>query len=420
MQLRKRYFYLVAFVVALISLFLLGITTNNATATTISPTKVLSNDREYVLIVRKHKNNRALFFCYKKHGSIDPHAKLVVYSPSGRKYIGTRIFKNRAVYLFINPSTGNYRVILYANNGRISFPAIRISSNTPHSYHSTQKADIITVKYPHLIDVGKSDKTPFKVIVKTNTATSRLEIIGKDKHTFKLIRNSRTYKIWEWEHTFYRGEVAPQKSYIKTMKIIAFNQQNLKGDQRFIRFKIKNSSKFIDILIERIKKDNNKRGGQCKAYLFRVFNKLARDYGMSCRMPKNQNNGVEWQQTRNSCFTVVASYRAGNNPQRNKEEVIKLLKKARKGDILQMIWNPNNSHFRLTPHTLIFTKDVRENTILNWCDSNLYGREIVRCGNTYPWGSLKTFDSLVNYLSNKFCTNRCGATLYRLKPQYLQ
>ena len=107
MQLRKRYFSLVALVVTFISL-LLGVTTNSATAITISPTKVVSNDREYVLIVRKRKNNRVLFYCYKKHGYINSNARLVILLPNGRKHIGTKIYRNRAIYSIIHITPGYY------------------------------------------------------------------------------------------------------------------------------------------------------------------------------------------------------------------------------------------------------------------------------------------------------------------------
>ena len=426
MQLRKIYF--LSIILAIFSIFaLLDIEINEAFATTISPRITYSSNKEYVLKVREYKNNRILFFCYKKHGHIYPHAKLIVYSPSGRKYKGTRIYRNRAVYLLINPSTGNYRAVLYINNRRISFPTIRIVSNTSTSHYNsntTQKAKIIPpVKYPHEIDLGRPEKSHFRVLVKTNTATTKVLLKANNIHTFRLIRNTGSYKLWEWDWT-----PPPTEQKYKIMQILAYNNKQL-GDKRTIRVRFHKD--LISILINTIKKDENKRGGQCKAYLYKTFNKIARTYrfyyrgklltmprNQKVRMPSNIEASIEWKPS--DIFIKVASYKAGSNQQKNRKKVIELLKKAKRGDFLQMEWNPNNSKKRLTPHTLIFVEDVKEGKLLNWCDSNLNGDEIVHCGTRYPWGSNKTFISLVNYLSNKYCTNNCGATLYRINPNVLK
>jgi len=164
--------------------------------------------------------------------------------------------------------------------------------------------------------------------------------------------------------------------------------------------------------------DAGKWGGQCKAYLQRVFNAEASNYiinGHKPTMPLNDtsNNSKRWKE--NDSFIVIGSYDAGYSQYQNKQNILKLLKKAKKGDYLQMYWNPNSHRKILTPHTVVFLQDVSsDENHLNWGDSNLNKQEIVRVGRKYPWGSTKTLDSLANYLSNEYCTNTCGATLYRI------
>jgi hypothetical protein len=430
MQLRKRYFSLVALVVTFISL-LLGVTTNSATAITISPTKVVSNDREYVLIVRKRKNNRVLFYCYKKHGYINSNARLVILLPNGRKHIGTKIYRNRAIYSIIHITPGNYRVKLYDGRKTLLFPTIRISGPTNNQQNITEEARVLSVKCPPLIDVGKSDKTPFRVIAKTNTATTRLVIRGNSTHTFRLIKNSRTYKIWEWKHTFYPGEVSPQKSYTKIMTIIPYNRQNKKGKHRFISFRIKNSRKsykneLIDKFIAKIRSDvgkkyaecNGKSGrlcGQCKHYLQTRLKQIAEANNYVCKngkivnMPPNHppgeydspEYGICWEDE-GCAFNTVTEFRATGNHKYNKEQIKELLRTVQRGDILQMRWKLGNKYY---PHTLIFTSTLRGNKI-EVCDSN-----------RKPAGGRKvSCDYLsVDYFIKALDCKNCGATLYRLR-----
>jgi murein DD-endopeptidase MepM/ murein hydrolase activator NlpD len=280
MQLRKT--GILPIILAIFSLFTLSnIEMDKAFATTISPKITYSSNREYVLKVKETRNNKIIFFCYKKRGSIDPHAKLVVYSPSGRKYIGTQIYRHRAVYLFINPSTGNYRAILYANNSRISFPAIKISSNTSHNYHSTQKAKIFSVKYyPHEIDLGKTEKPRFRVLVKTNSTTTKVLLKAKNTHTFRLIRNTGSYKLWEWDWTPPLTEVDPLKSETKKMSVIAYTGRK-PTDEKKISLFIKNSRYSIDLPFKGTYKVTQGNFGNTSHYDHGIWdNTYAIDFGM--------------------------------------------------------------------------------------------------------------------------------------------
>ena len=193
---------------------------------------------------------------------------------------------------------------------------------------------------------------------------------------------------------------------------------------RKIKIKAVLSSSNVDSLIDAIKDhisgDVDEWGGQCKAYLQKVFNAEASKYvinGHKPTMPSNDTsvNSKKWKSS--DSFITVGSYDAGSNQYQNKQNILALLRKAKKGDYLQMYWNPNSHKQKLTPHTIVFFQNVSiDETHLNWGDSNLYGKEIVRVGTEYPWGKPKTLESLADYLSNNYCTNKCGATLYRINP----
>jgi len=178
------------------------------------------------------------------------------------------------------------------------------------------------------------------------------------------------------------------------------------------------ANKIIEDVITQIKSDSNGWGGQCKAYLYKVFNNKASLYsinGTTPTMPLNNlsNNAISWKAT--NTFRIIGTYLAGSSQTTNSQNITQLLLTAKRGDFIQMYWNPNSSKNRLTPHTIMIFEDILSKTqIINWGDSNLNGDEIVRYATKYPWGSNKTFNSLVGYLSNGFCTNTCGATLYRL------
>ena len=176
----------------------------------------------------------------------------------------------------------------------------------------------------------------------------------------------------------------------------------------------------INSIQNKILADAGGWGGQCKAYLQKVFNAKASNYtinGHKPTMPLNDtsNNSKSWKSS--DSFTAVDSYNAGSSQYQNKQNILTLLRKAKKGDYLQMYWNPNSHKQILTPHTIMFFQDVSsDENHLNWGDSNLNKEEIVRVGTKYPWGTTKTLENLANYLSNSYCTNNCGATLYRINP----
>lgn len=185
-----------------------------------------------------------------------------------------------------------------------------------------------------------------------------------------------------------------------------------------------NSVNSVNVLInsiqDNITADAGGWGGQCKAYLQKVFNSEASNYtinGHKPTMPLNDtsNNSKSWKSS--DSFITIDSYNAGSSQNQNKQNILTLLRKAKKGDYLQMYWNPNSHKQILTPHTIMFFQDVSsDENHLNWGDSNLNKKEIVRVGTKYPWGTTKTLENLANYLSNRYCTNNCGATLYRINP----
>jgi len=183
-----------------------------------------------------------------------------------------------------------------------------------------------------------------------------------------------------------------------------------------------NVSLLINAIEKQIKNDNDTHGGECKLYLQTIFKNNAIEYKINnhkVTMPTNKSNikwlGKGWNDTES--FIEIGSYSAGSNTNVNEENIKALLKKAKKGDFIQLFWNPSSSKNRLTPHTIYVLKDFNENQNLNWGDSNLNGQKKVRYGTKYPWGSDKTFDSLVKYLSiEKYCKNKCGATIYRINP----
>jgi hypothetical protein len=179
----------------------------------------------------------------------------------------------------------------------------------------------------------------------------------------------------------------------------------------------------INSMIQKVQLDNGQYGGWCKTYLRNTFNNIAKEYegqgheklfmegNNKYNAKKETDKSNAWLHHGGYAFDEISSYSAGNNINTNNKNISNLLKKAKKGDFIQMYWYPG----QLTPHTIMLMEDVSEKKDLNWADSNLDGEnKIVQVGTSYPWNTKKTFQSVVKYLSNDVCKNTCGATLYRL------
>ena len=175
----------------------------------------------------------------------------------------------------------------------------------------------------------------------------------------------------------------------------------------------------INSMINSIKRDNGKKVAyECKGYLQNKFKLTSNNYKLnnkSLSMPSNPKYLTKvWKNNGGDSFKKITtySYRKGSN---NRSYVKKLLLQARKGDFIQMVWYPNSKKGKvLIPHTVMIFEDVSKNKPINWADSNALNRKIARYGTKFPWGSEKTLDKVLDYMASQYCTNECGATLYRL------
>ena len=69
---------------------------------------------------------------------------------------------------------------------------------------------------------------------------------ANNNHTFRLIRNTGSYKLWEWDWTPQPTEVDPLKSKTKKMRVIAYTGGK-PTDEKKILLTIRNSRYSIDL-----------------------------------------------------------------------------------------------------------------------------------------------------------------------------